>query len=331
MVFTPWHYLPSAFSALLIFFLVWRIRVHRRLGFVMAVFAVLGLAGYIFQGNFRFYPWDFHVLHSWLGLIALLFSLSLFLDGAVTHSLCGKDHCRLGYVAAAFALFALLSGLFLLSGWEPVVGTTAFPSSLHAKSSFQQNASSILPEVEANMYQGKRLMPLDLQGNNAILGVQHLDNMTYRLQVTGLVEKNLNVSYKELLELPTYSEVAYMPCVEGWGFDAKWTGFRVVDLLNLSGLKLGASYVVFYSSDGYSTGLSLDYLSANKILLAYGINDVTLPPERGFPFQLVARSRYGYKWSKWITRIDVVDKEERGYWESRGYSNSAKLGEIPFG
>lgn len=114
MVFTPWHYLPSAFSALLIFFLAWRIRAHKRLGFVMAVFAVLGLAGYIFQGNFRFYPWDFHVMHSWLGLIALLLSLSLFLDGAVTHSLCGKDHCRLGYVAAAFALFALLSGLFLL-------------------------------------------------------------------------------------------------------------------------------------------------------------------------------------------------------------------------
>ena len=130
------------------------------------------------------------------------------------------------------------------------------------------------------------------------------------------------MSYEELLALPAYAEEAYMPCVEGWGFDAKWTGFRVVDLLNLSGLKPGASYVVFYSSDGYSTGLPLDYLSVNKILLAYGINDVTLPHERGFPFQLVAKSRYGYKWGKWITRIEVVDTEARGYWESRGYSNS---------
>jgi DMSO/TMAO reductase YedYZ molybdopterin-dependent catalytic subunit len=331
MVFTPWHYLPSAFSALLIFFLAWRIHAHKRLGFVMAAFAVLGLAGYIFQGNFRFYPWDFHVLHSWLGLIALLLSLSLFLDGAVIHGLRGKDHCRLGYVAAAFALFALLSGLFLLSGWEPVVGETAFPSSSQAKPSFQQNASSILPEVEVNMNQGKRLMPLDLQGNNAILGVQHLDNMTYRLQVTGLVERNLSVSYKELLELPAYSEVAYMPCVEGWGFDAKWTGFRVTDLLNLSDLEPGASYVIFYSADGYSTCLPLDYLQENQILLAYGINDITLSDERGFPLQLVAKSRYGYKWAKWITKIEIKDEEVRGYWESRGYSNSAKVGEIPFG
>ena len=331
MVFTFWHYIPSAISALLIVFLAWRIRAHKKLGFVMAIFAVLGLAGYIFQGNFRFYPWDFHVLHSWLGLIALLLSVYLFLDGMITHSLRGKDHCRLGCAAAVFAFFALLSGLFLLSGWELVFQETALPSSMQAKPNFQQNSSGILPEVEANMYQGKRLMPLAQQGNNAILGVKHLDNTTYRLMVTGLVEKNLSVSYNELLTLPTYSEVAYMPCVEGWGFEAKWTGFRVTDLLNLSGLKPGGSYVVFHSADGYSTGLPLDYLQENRILLAYGINDITLPPERGFPLQLVAKSRYGYKWAKWITKIEVVEKEVKGYWESRGYSNSARVGEFPFG
>ena len=331
MVFTPWHYIPSAVSAFLIFFLAWRIRGHKRLGFVMAAFAVLGLAGYIFQGNFRFYPWDFHVLHSWLGLIALMLSVSLFLDGVMTHSLREKEHCRLGYAAAAFAFFALLSGLFLLSGWELDMRETASPSSMQVDQNFQQNTSGTLPEVEANMYQGKKLMPLTLQGNNAILGVQRLDNTTYRLLVSGLVEKNLSVSYKELLALPAYSEVAYMPCVEGWGFEAKWTGFRVADLLNLSGLKPGAIYVIFQSADGYSTGLPLEYLQENRILLAYGINDVTLPEERGFPLQLVAKSRYGYKWAKWITKIEVVDEEVRGYWESRGYSNSAKVGEIPFG
>ncbi len=148
--------------------------------------------------------------------------------------------------------------------------------SLQAEPSFQQSTSSILPEVEANESQGKRLMPLIQQGNNAILGVQHLDNESYRLMVTGLVEKNLSVGYKELLAFPAYSEVAYMPCVEGWGFEAKWTGFRVADLLNLSGLMPGASYVIFYSADGYSTGLPLDYLQENRILLAYGINDITL-------------------------------------------------------
>jgi DMSO/TMAO reductase YedYZ molybdopterin-dependent catalytic subunit len=225
----------------------------------------------------------------------------------------------------------LLFGLADLQQETPSSNETSRPASEQSVPFLQQNASHILPEVETKQYLGKNLMPLSQQGNNAIQGTQIINKNTYRLVVTGLVEKNLNMSYEELLALPAFSEEVYMPCVEGWGFDAKWTGFRVVDLLDLSGLKPGASYVVFYSSDGYSTGLSLDYLSANKILLAYGINDVTLPPERGFPFQLVARSRYGYKWAKWINRIDVVDKEERGYWESRGYSNSAKVGELPFG
>lgn len=337
MVFAPIHYIPSAISALLIIFLSGRVRPHKGLALVMASLAVLGLAGYLSEGELRFYPVDYHVIHSWLGVIALLLSLCIFMDGMLFHKLQRKAHCRLGYIAAFFAVLALLSGLFLLSGWaalppeSPLPTETSMPASVQAGPAEQQNESHILPEVEAQEYQGKKLVPLSQQGNNAIQGTQVIDKNTYRLTVSGLVEKDLFMSYEELLALPAYAEEAYMPCVEGWGFDAKWTGFRVFDLLNLSGLKPDASYVVFYSSDGYSTGLPLEYLSANNILLAYGINDVTLPPERGFPFQLVAKSRYGYKWGKWITKIDVVDKEERGYWETRGYSNSAKVGEFPFG
>jgi hypothetical protein len=337
MVFATIHYIPSVFSALLIIFLAGRVRAHKSIALIMASFAALGLVGYLSRGEFRFYPLDMHVLHSWLGMIALILTLTVFLDGMLFHKFHGRSHCRLGYIAAFFAILALSSGLYLLFGLAdlqqetPLSNETFRPASEQSEPFLQQNASHILPEVETRQYLGKNLMPLSQQGNNAIQGTQVINKDTYRLVVTGLVEKNLNMSYEELLALPAYAEEAYMPCVEGWGFDAKWTGFRVVDLLNLSGLKPGASYVVFYSSDGYSTGLPLDYLSTNKILLAYGINDVTLPHERGFPFQLVARSRYGYKWGKWITRIEVVDKEERGYWESRGYSNSAKVGELPFG
>lgn len=344
MVFSPWHLLPSIFSALLIIILAflgrrderngWRSGFHRRLSYIMALFAALGLAGYIYQGSFRFYPLDQHVLHSWLGLIAFLLSLSLFLDAAIAHrQAAGKMHCKIGYAAAAFALLAILSGLLLLSGGivsrEEAIVPSLTPSPV--MTNLQEKAPSVLPETEAGEYQGRRLVPISEQGNNAISGTQHLDREALRLNVTGLVRNNLSFSYQDLLALPAYSELAYMPCVEGWGFDAKWTGFRVSDLLNLSGPLPQASYVVFHSADGYSTGLPLDYLRENQILLAYGINDVTLPAERGFPLQLVAKSRYGYKWAKWITSIEVVDKEERGYWESRGYSNSAKVGELAFG
>jgi DMSO/TMAO reductase YedYZ molybdopterin-dependent catalytic subunit len=336
MVFSPWHILPSVFSALLLIILAFlggkggQSRSHRSLSVLMALSAALGLAGYLYQGNLRFYPLDQHVLHSWLGFITFLLSLSLFLDAWSAHRWAGKAHCRIGRLAAALAMLAIFSGLLLLVGGLYGHEEAVLPSS-PALSDIQQNASSVLPEVEAGEYQGKKLVPLARQGNNALLGAQHLDRKKLRLNVTGLVKRNLSLSYEELLAFPAYSEVARMPCVEGWGFDAKWTGFRVSDLLNLSGLLPEASYVVFQSADGYSTGLPLDYLEDNQILLAYGINDLTLPDERGFPLQLVARSRYGYKWAKWITDIEVVDSEVRGYWESRGYSNSARVGELAFG
>ena len=77
----------------------------------------------------------------------------------------------------------------------------------------------------------------------------------------------MSLNYEELLGLPAYAEAAYMPCVEGWGFDAKWTGFRVEDLLNLSGLKSDSTYIVFHSQDGYSTGLSPLCPAASAIFL----------------------------------------------------------------
>lgn len=338
MVFSLWHLLPSALSALLIIALAilgrrgGHSKSHKSLSFAMALFAALGLAGYLNQGNFIFYPANQHVLHSALGLIAFLLSVSLFVDAIIAHRLARRSHCQIGYAAAAFALLALLSGLLLLDGGllsqeEAITPSSSSPMILN----LQENASSILPEKEASEYRGKRLVPISEQGNNGISGTQHLERESLRLNVTGQVRNDSSFSYQDLLAFAAYTELAYMPCVEGWGFDAKWTGFRVSDLLNMSGLLPNASYVVFHSKDGYSTGLPLDYLRENQILLAYGINDVTLPNERGFPLQLVARSRYGYKWAKWITSIEVVDSEVRGYWESRGYSNSARVGEFAFG
>jgi DMSO/TMAO reductase YedYZ molybdopterin-dependent catalytic subunit len=244
----------------------------------------------------------------------------------LVHKIRGRLHCCLGYIAAELAAISLLSGLWILSG--QVIPGGEMPKELIV---LQESVSSVLPENESMEYQGIMLMPISSQGNNAIEGTQYIDKESYRLEISGLVNGSQNLSYEELLALPAYSEVAYMPCVEGWGFYAKWTGFRVSDLLNRSGLQPDADNVVFHTADGYSTGLPLDYLRDNTILMAYGINDVTLLPERGFPFQLVAKGRYGYKWAKWITRIEVTDKEVRGYWESRGYSNSARVGEVPFG
>jgi DMSO/TMAO reductase YedYZ molybdopterin-dependent catalytic subunit len=210
---------------------------------------------------------------------------------------------------------ALLAGIIILVVTRLAAGQGGQPgNSEHA-------ASSVLPEIEATEFNGVKLVPIRDQGNNAIEGTRHIDIGTWRLSVTGLVENELSMSYDDLLKLPMISEAVYMPCVEGWGFMAKWTGFAVSDLLNLAVLKPEASYVMFWTDEGYATGLPLSYIRDNGIILAYGLNDMTLPDDRGFPLQLVAKSKYGYKWAKWITRIEILDHEELGYWEQRGYSN----------
>jgi len=89
-----------------------------------------------------------------------------------------------------------------------------------------------------------------------------------------------------------------------------------------------ARIAIFYSADapvGY-TSLDLSYIRDNNITIALKDNDITLPPSRGFPFQVVAEGKWGYKWAKWVTRIELsADTSFRGYWESRGYPNDASI------
>jgi DMSO/TMAO reductase YedYZ molybdopterin-dependent catalytic subunit len=181
-------------------------------------------------------------------------------------------------------------------------------------------------EIENLSYQGRELTPIAQQRNNAIEGTQYIDRETYRLQVDGLVENPRNFTYEEITELPDTSKVVDLNCVEGWSFTAKWTGVKMADLLAETGAMENATTVIFYSADGYSTSLDMDYLLKNDIILAYKLNDVTLPPERGFPLQLVAEDKYGYKWAKWIVRIELSDSPYKGYWEERGYNNRANAG-----
>jgi DMSO/TMAO reductase YedYZ molybdopterin-dependent catalytic subunit len=187
----------------------------------------------------------------------------------------------------------------------------------------QQNVNT---SGEASVFEGKELAPISEQRNNGIKGTQYIDQEAYDLSIYGMVDTPLNLSYDQLLAYPSVSRFVRMDCVEGWGFDAKWTGVTLNTLFNETGVNSSATTVIFYSADGYSTSLELDYLVDNDIMLAYELNDITLPADRGFPLQLVAEDKYGYKWAKWITGIEVTGEPYKGYWESVGYSNNADVG-----
>jgi DMSO/TMAO reductase YedYZ molybdopterin-dependent catalytic subunit len=185
-------------------------------------------------------------------------------------------------------------------------------------------------ETEATEYMGIKLTPISEQGNNAIIGTQFIDKDAYRLQIDGMVERPAKLTYDQITNYTPVSKVVTLNCVEGWSFTAKWTGVPVKTLLDGTGIKENATTVIFYSADGYSTAHDLKYLIENNIMLAYRLNDITLPPDRGFPLQLVAESKYGYKWAKWVVHIELVNSSYKGYWESRGYNNKGDFGGPPF-
>ena len=183
-------------------------------------------------------------------------------------------------------------------------------------------------EIEATEFQGTKLTPIAEQRNNALAGTQYIDRDTYRLTIDGLVENPLTLTYAQLLVYPQESWLMDLNCVEGWNFTAKWTGPELNSIFNDARVNPGAKIVIFYTADvpeGYSS-LDLSYIRDNKIIIALKLNDITLPQERGFPFQVVAKSKFGYKWAKWVTRIELSSNVNfRGYWESYGYNNNADI------
>ncbi len=156
---------------------------------------------------------------------------------------------------------------------------------------------------------------------------QYVDIQTYRLKVRGLINNSGSYTYDEVLNRHQhYKKVVLLNCVEGWSVNFLWEGLLVKDLLQEAGLMPNAKIVIFHAYDGYTSSLPIDYLVNNDILIAYKMNDITIPPERGYPFHLVAESKWGYKWVKWLTEIELSDNTSyKGYWEQRGYSNNGDL------
>lgn len=158
---------------------------------------------------------------------------------------------------------------------------------------------------------------------------------SWRLDVTGLVEKPLSLSRDQLLAMPARTQITRHDCVEGWSCIAKWTGVPLSLILDEARIKPGARYVVFHCLDTIERSLSgevkyygsIDLVDAYhpQTILAYGLNGKPLPVENGAPLRVRVERQLGYKMPKYIRRIELVDSfaslglGKGGYWEDRGY------------
>ena len=183
-----------------------------------------------------------------------------------------------------------------------------------------------LTKIVVTEYEGKDLSSLTDFRENSIKGPQYINTDVYTLTIDGLVEQPNSLTYDEVLDNQKYTKVVTLHCVEGWSVDILWEGILLADLFEAVDIQESADTVIFHSEDGYSTALPLQTIMDRQLMIAYKMNGVVLPPERGFPFQLVAEDKLGYKWIKWITRIELSDDANyKGYWEQRGFDNEADV------
>jgi DMSO/TMAO reductase YedYZ molybdopterin-dependent catalytic subunit len=146
----------------------------------------------------------------------------------------------------------------------------------------------------------------------------------WRLQVDGAVEAPLAVGWEALLALPQVDVDADFHCVTGWSIlDVAFRGVRFETLAGLVVPRADATHVMAYASDGYSTNLPLEEALKPDVLVVHAIEGKPIPPERGGPVRMVVPQLWAWKGAKWLSRIEFLTHDRRGYWEIRGYSNTA--------
>lgn len=180
----------------------------------------------------------------------------------------------------------------------------------------------VLDSREISQYKGMKLTPSNSLPQNAIKGTQKVDIAKYRLTVDGRVKIAKGYTYKQITDRSAVTKLVTLKCIEGWTATILWEGVLLKDVISDSQPESDAVTVIFHAQDGYTTSLPLATVQSKNLILAYKTNEVTLPPELGFPFIVVAEDKYGYKWARWVTRIELSnDPNYKGYWEQRGFDN----------
>ena len=154
--------------------------------------------------------------------------------------------------------------------------------------------------------------------------VPDFDRQNWDFQADGLVEDPARLTYDEFLSLEKTANVSDFHCVTGWSrFDNKWEGVRFSHIAELVTPKRNAMFATIECDGGYTTSLPLADLKEPDVIFAWAFNGKPLEPAHGGPLRLIVPKKYAYKSAKWVRRVVFTAEQELGFWEQRGYSNSA--------
>ena len=146
----------------------------------------------------------------------------------------------------------------------------------------------------------------------------------WKLVIDGEVEHPVSLSWEEFLDLPQTEDTSDFHCVTTWSkLNMKWKGVRLLDLAALVQPLETATHILCYGYDDYTTNVSMEEALKPDVLLVHTYEGMPLPKEHGGPVRMITPQLYAWKGSKWISRIEFLNSNELGFWEERGYSNTA--------
>ena len=159
--------------------------------------------------------------------------------------------------------------------------------------------------------------------------VPKVDVNSWNLQIKGMVDNPLKLSYDEIRSMHAIEEFVTLECISNKiGGDltgtALWKGVPLKNILEKAKIVPGVKYIVFRCSDGYDVGIPLDKGLMDETILAYEMNLAPLTSKHGFPLRAIVPGLYGMMNPKWITEIELVDKVYEGYWQRNGWTNIAE-------
>ena len=154
--------------------------------------------------------------------------------------------------------------------------------------------------------------------------VPRTDLPSWDLQVFGLVENELRLTYQEVRALPAKEVVADIHCVTGWSrLGDTWRGVAIQEILSRARPLPEAKYVMAHCEYGYTTSIPLEVLDDEDVLLCYGWNGADLSEDHGFPLRLLVPKKYFWKSAKWLRGLQFMAENRLGFWEQRGYHDEA--------
>lgn len=180
---------------------------------------------------------------------------------------------------------------------------------------------------------GKRITPVltatdDFYHVSKNLSDPSVDGKGWTLKVTGLVEKELTLTYDDVVKRATTSKITTLSCISNeingdLAGTAEWTALPLMDLLNEAGVKAGAVDIKMHAADDYEDSIPLARAMDPDTIVVVAMNGAPLRDDHGYPCRLIVPGIYGMKNVKWLDKLEVVDNDVMGYWQSRGWSDTA--------